>query len=215
MEQERRIWSVRSCQPGTSQSAAATIGLVFVGALSAFFGRTGSTPTPLNIRGHNHETQDSFVSRRDQSANNACHHGGHGCVASVSPRVSYRTTNPRKRAARVDGLRPGRTRCSLRSSPLRSAQSEILKRLASNSAMVRARLGQPQRESDGPTDVEKLDIYRTQRATAPVFVFIHGGAWLGGEANDYAYPAELFVNAGAHYVALDFIAIEKAGVISG
>jgi len=88
---------------------------------------------------------------------------------------------------------------------------EILKRLASNSAMVRARLGQPQRESYGPTEVEKLDIYRTQRANAPIFVFIHGGAWLGGEAKDYAYPAELFVNAGAHYVALDFIAIEKAG----
>jgi len=88
---------------------------------------------------------------------------------------------------------------------------EILKRLASNSAMVRARLGEPLRESYGPTEVEKLDIYRTQRANAPIFVFIHGGAWLGGEAKDYAYPAELFVNAGAHYVALDFIAIEKAG----
>jgi arylformamidase len=58
--------------------------------------------------------------------------------------------------------------------------------------------------------VEKLDIYRTKRANAPIFVFIHGGAWLGGEAKDFAFPAELFVNAGAHYVALDFIAIKAA-----
>ena len=51
----------------------------------------------------------------------------------------------------------------------------------------------------------------TKRANAPVFVFIHGGAWLGGEAKNYAFPAEMFVNAGAHYVALDFIAIKEAG----
>ena len=67
------------------------------------------------------------------------------------------------------------------------------------------------RESYGPTAVEKLDIYRTKRANAPIFVFIHGGAWLGGEAKNYAFPAEMFVNAGAHYVALDFIAIKEAG----
>jgi arylformamidase len=88
---------------------------------------------------------------------------------------------------------------------------EIIKRLAANSEAARARLGQPQRESYGPTEIEKLDIYRTGRAHAPVFVFIHGGAWLRGLAKNYGFPAELFVNAGAHYVALDFIAIEPAG----
>jgi arylformamidase len=59
---------------------------------------------------------------------------------------------------------------------------EVLKRLASNSELVRARLGQPRRESYGPSEFEKLDIYLTQRVNAPIFVFIHGGAWLGGEA---------------------------------
>jgi arylformamidase len=88
---------------------------------------------------------------------------------------------------------------------------QILKRYASGSEAVRARLGPPRRESYGPSEVEKLDIFRTKRAKAPIFVFIHGGAWLRGEAKDYAFPAELFVNAGAHYVALDFIAIEPAG----
>jgi len=76
---------------------------------------------------------------------------------------------------------------------------------------VRGSIGQPMRESYGPTDVEKLDVFRTQRAKAPIFVFIHGGAWLGGEAKNYAFPAEMIVNAGAHYVALDFIAIKEAG----
>ena len=68
----------------------------------------------------------------------------------------------------------------------------------------------PQRESYGPTEAEKLDIYRTKRSNAPIFVFVHGGAWLGGEAKNFAFPAELFINAGAHYVVLDFIAIKAA-----
>jgi arylformamidase len=87
---------------------------------------------------------------------------------------------------------------------------QITKRYASRSDETRRRLGQPQRETYGPSEVEKLDIYRAKQPNAPIFVFIHGGAWLGGEAKNYAYPAELFVNAGAHYVALDFISIKAA-----
>lgn len=87
---------------------------------------------------------------------------------------------------------------------------QVIKRYASRSDAVRARIGQPLRESYGPSAVEKLDIYRTKCANAPIFVFIHGGAWLGGEAKSYAFPAEMFANAGAHYVALDFVAIKAA-----
>jgi arylformamidase len=86
-----------------------------------------------------------------------------------------------------------------------------IKRRASNSALVRTRLGEPQRMAYGASEPEKLDIHRAKRANAPIFVFIHGGAWLGGEAKNYADSAELFVNAGAHYVVLDFIAIKDAG----
>jgi len=92
--------------------------------------------------------------------------------------------------------------------PLRA---QILARLASNSELARARLGTPRREAYGPGEPERLDIYRTARPDAPVFVFIHGGAWLGGEAKNYAYAAEMFVNAGAHFIALDFVAIAAAG----
>jgi arylformamidase len=88
---------------------------------------------------------------------------------------------------------------------------QSIARAKSNSELARQRLGPPRRESYGPTAVEKLDIYKTKQPKAPIFVLIHGGAWLGGEAKNYAYPAEMFVNAGAHYVVLDFIAIGAAG----
>jgi arylformamidase len=90
-------------------------------------------------------------------------------------------------------------------------QAQITGREATNSELARKRLGAPRREAYGPTEPEKLDIYRTARLNAPIFVFIHGGAWLGGEAKNYGFAAENFVNAGAHFVALDFVAIGAAG----
>ena len=90
-------------------------------------------------------------------------------------------------------------------------QRQIAKRRVSNSAAARARLGQPLRMAYGPTAVEQLDIYRAKQAKAPIFLFIHGGAWLSGEAKNYADAAELFMNAGANFVVPDFIAIKEAG----
>ena len=89
--------------------------------------------------------------------------------------------------------------------------AQVSQRLDSNSDATRARIGAPQHAAYGPTEIERLDIYRTSRPNAPVFVFIHGGNWLVGAAKQYGYPAEMFINAGAHYVALDFIAIKEAG----
>src|SRR5262245_25076434 len=87
---------------------------------------------------------------------------------------------------------------------------QIVKRHATNSEAVRARLGAPRRYAYGPTPVEALDVYTTKRANAPINIFIHGGAWRGGLAKDSAYPAELFVHAGAHYVVPDFINVIEA-----
>jgi arylformamidase len=87
----------------------------------------------------------------------------------------------------------------------------VSQRLASSSEAMRARLGSPQRVAYGPSEIEKLDIYRSKAANAPVFVFIHGGNWQLGAVKDYAYPAEMFVAAGAHYIALDFINVNDAG----
>ena len=89
-------------------------------------------------------------------------------------------------------------------------QPQITARYATNSEAVRARLGAPQRYAYGATPIEALDVYTTTRADAPINIFIHGGAWRGGLAKNFAYPAELFVHAGAHYVALDFVNVLEA-----
>jgi arylformamidase len=90
--------------------------------------------------------------------------------------------------------------------------SQILARFASNSDLARARIGEPRRESYGATDVEQLEIYCTERRRAPIFVFLHGGAWLPKDAaKNYGFAAELFVNAGAHFVVPEFISVDKAG----
>jgi arylformamidase len=81
-------------------------------------------------------------------------------------------------------------------------------RWASNSARTRARIGEPLRRAYGDAEIEALDIFRTARGIdhqgAPVFIFLHGGAWRRGLASEYSAPAEMFVRAGAHYVAPDF-----------
>src|SRR5579871_6566622 len=88
---------------------------------------------------------------------------------------------------------------------------QIQARRGSNSEEVRRRLGNPERHAYGPTDIEKLDIFRTDRPNAPVFIFTHGGAWKNGSAKEYHFAAENITRAGAHYIALDFINVEPAG----
>src|SRR5262245_46786079 len=82
---------------------------------------------------------------------------------------------------------------------------QVLKRCARNSELTRERLGMPKRFAYGATPIEGLDVFTTRAANAPVQVFVHGGAWRVGMAKDYAYPAEMFVTAGAHLVVLDFM----------
>jgi arylformamidase len=42
-------------------------------------------------------------------------------------------------------------------------------------------------------------------------VFVHGGGWQRFSAKENAFPAELFVSAGAHFAVLDFINVDQAG----
>jgi arylformamidase len=76
---------------------------------------------------------------------------------------------------------------------------------------VRARIGAPQRHAYGPTVIEALDVYPTPRPKAPIHIFIHGGAWRDQVAKDWAFPAELFVHSGAHYVVPDFAWVQDVG----
>jgi arylformamidase len=88
---------------------------------------------------------------------------------------------------------------------------QLSARLHSDSDTVRARLGAPRRVAYGAKDIEKMDIYRTTRTNAPIFVFLHGGRWRVAVANDYGFPAETFVHAGAHFVVPDFNWVQDVG----
>jgi len=43
-------------------------------------------------------------------------------------------------------------------------------------------------------------------------VFLHGGAWRAGDARSQAFAAEMFVNAGVHFVAPDFGLVMDIGL---
>ena len=88
---------------------------------------------------------------------------------------------------------------------------QLSAKLHADSDTVRATLGPPRRVSYGPKDIEKLDIYRTTRPNAPVFIFLHGGRWRVAVANEYGFPAENFVRAGAHFIAPDFDWVQNVG----
>jgi arylformamidase len=83
-------------------------------------------------------------------------------------------------------------------------REQLIERRIADSATARRRTGEPERVAYGPGEIEWLDIYRSRRAPAPIFVFIHGGAWRSGRSKDFAVPAEMFVRAGAHYVVPEF-----------
>jgi arylformamidase len=90
-------------------------------------------------------------------------------------------------------------------------REHIAKRRRLASERTIARIGAPERAAYGPTEIEKLDIYKTKRANAPIMIFIHGGAWKNGAAKDSAYMSEMYLAAGANFVIPDFVAVEKAG----
>jgi len=90
-------------------------------------------------------------------------------------------------------------------------REQVTKRRIANSERARAAIGAPERVAYGPTEIEKLDIYRSAQTHAPINIFVHGGAWRANRAADYACLAEPFVRAGAHFVILDFTNVDETG----
>src|SRR6266850_3672719 len=74
-------------------------------------------------------------------------------------------------------------------------REQLIQRRIRDSELARLRLGEPERAAYGAGEIERLDIYRTRTAAAPVFVFIHGGAWRSGRSKEFAGPAEMFLAA--------------------
>jgi arylformamidase len=89
--------------------------------------------------------------------------------------------------------------------------AHTIKRCASNSELTRQRLGAPKRLQYGLTPIEGFDLFSTGQPNAPINVFVHGGGWQRFSAREIAFPAELFVYAGAHFAVLDFINVDQSG----
>jgi arylformamidase len=87
-------------------------------------------------------------------------------------------------------------------------RDQVHKRNQFNSDRVRTRLGAPKRLPYGKKPIEQLDVFVTNKPNAPIMVFIHGGAWRQRAVKDYAFMAEMYVRAGAHWVGLDFDGVE-------
>jgi arylformamidase len=83
-------------------------------------------------------------------------------------------------------------------------RDQLLERRNRASEAARGRVGEPRRFAYGAGRNEGLDVYPCGTGGSPVHVFVHGGAWRAGRASEYAAAAEMFVDASAHYVALDF-----------
>jgi arylformamidase len=83
-------------------------------------------------------------------------------------------------------------------------QQHIAARREERNELVLKLLGKPDRVAYGAAEIEKVDIYKTRRANAPVLIYLHGGRWRNGRSAQSAYLAEPFVKAGAHFIAVEF-----------
>jgi arylformamidase len=87
---------------------------------------------------------------------------------------------------------------------------QVIARYTTDSAASRAK-HPPRSFRYGPSADETLDWFAPAGGDggAPVMVFIHGGAWRLLTKEDSAAAAPMFVESGAHYVALNFATIPK------
>jgi arylformamidase len=88
-------------------------------------------------------------------------------------------------------------------------RDQLHRRLNALSERMRARVAPPQRYAYGPTAIEHLDVYPATQPNAPIFAFVHGGAWRANDSGRYAFAAEMFNAAGAHYVLIDFAGVDQ------
>jgi arylformamidase len=90
-------------------------------------------------------------------------------------------------------------------------REQVLRRYALNSERARAILGEPERVAYGPSEIERLTIFRAPRPHAPINLFVCGGGWRNNTAANYAFLVEVFVGAGAHGVLADYTNVDQAG----
>ena len=87
----------------------------------------------------------------------------------------------------------------------RPIQADLAKRNVQKSKAAVARLGPARRLSVRSDRGRKSRPFtRPGNPVRPINIYIHGGAWRTGNAASEAYQSEMFVDAGAHFIALDF-----------
>jgi len=82
--------------------------------------------------------------------------------------------------------------------------AQVIQRYGDNGDRARSLLGEPRAYPYGSSAAETFDLYPCASASAPLHVFIHGGAWQRLGKRESAFAAPAFVHAGAHFVVLDF-----------
>jgi arylformamidase len=80
-----------------------------------------------------------------------------------------------------------------------------------NNRIALSVIGKPERVKYGEAEIERVDIYKAKQPNAPVMVFVHGGSWRGGRAEQFTVYAEPFVKAGANFVVVDFTNVGETG----
>jgi arylformamidase len=83
-------------------------------------------------------------------------------------------------------------------------QKAVLARSDANNVVATATIGKSERFAYGSDPIEGVDVWKTKRPNAPVLIYLHGGSWQSGRSADFALYAEPYINAGAHFVSVDF-----------
>jgi len=73
---------------------------------------------------------------------------------------------------------------------------QVIKRFTSSSEWSLARIGPPGTPY-GPSEIERLDVYRCPVPNVPILIFIHGGGWRRELAQDFLFPGETFIKSGS------------------
>src|SRR5262249_41645479 len=113
--------------------------------------------------------------------------------------------------AGVEGHGSNRSRCRLRSALLRAdgrSDPEARRQQQRGGTSAPRRAAASVLWTERTRKARRLSRAKAGRA---IFLFVHGGSWRGGSARNNAYPAEMFVNAGANFIAVNFVDIKQAG----
>ena len=130
---------------------------------------------------------------------------------SRSPPIRHRRSAARRRRRRAAKVRRSGstttsttwTRC-MTSRSSRSIRRRCSRAATPTTSIATATIGKSERFAYGSDPIEGVDVWKTRRPNAPVLIYLHGGSWQSGRSADFALYAEPYINAGAHFVSVDF-----------